>query len=321
MRLAHRALEVGQPQQAEASWRRAIQANPIDPAPRQALASIPHRPDIATTKPSTLTESSLKLTPQRCQPPRRSRLPHPAPRPHRRGSRQLGPSSRRRPRSSTSLISTSPTNSIAKASPATLLPPTTILSSARLHNCSRRIVQRPTKSSPSHMRMADCQARSSQPELALKSYSLAEKLAAQTRQPNLESLADVNEAALQSKSGNSRLRSSALPARHRARQPNLRRRRQRRRLVRLRKISRRLRLLPASRLCLHPEIGLRVAITQPRRDPARPRRNPAANRKAPRPIRCGGSPRISKQPRPRSATGLGATPLDRQRGTLALTIF
>jgi len=51
------------------------------------------------------------------------------------------------------------------------------------------------------LRMADCQAHSSQTELAVKSYHLAEKLAAQTRQPKLESVADLNEAALQSKTG------------------------------------------------------------------------------------------------------------------------
>ncbi len=49
--------------------------------------------------------------------------------------------------------------------------------------------------------MADCQARSSQTDLAFKSYHLAQKLAAQTRQPKLESMADVNEAALQAKAG------------------------------------------------------------------------------------------------------------------------
>jgi tetratricopeptide (TPR) repeat protein len=49
--------------------------------------------------------------------------------------------------------------------------------------------------------MADCQARSSQTEQAVKSYQLAEKLAAQTRQPKLESIADIDEAALQTKSG------------------------------------------------------------------------------------------------------------------------
>jgi tetratricopeptide (TPR) repeat protein len=51
------------------------------------------------------------------------------------------------------------------------------------------------------LRMADCQARASQTELAIKSYRLAEKLAAQTGQSKLESLADVNEAALQAKTG------------------------------------------------------------------------------------------------------------------------
>ena len=37
--------------------------------------------------------------------------------------------------------------------------------------------------------------------MALKSYEMAEKLAAQTKQPKLESIADINEAALQAKAG------------------------------------------------------------------------------------------------------------------------
>src|SRR5208282_3203052 len=37
LRLAHRALEDGHPEQAEAAWRKAMQSNPADPAPRQAL--------------------------------------------------------------------------------------------------------------------------------------------------------------------------------------------------------------------------------------------------------------------------------------------
>ncbi len=52
------------------------------------------------------------------------------------------------------------------------------------------------------MRMADCQARSDHADAALKSYQLAKKLAAQTRQPKLESIADVNGADLQAKAGN-----------------------------------------------------------------------------------------------------------------------
>ena len=51
------------------------------------------------------------------------------------------------------------------------------------------------------LRMADCQARSSQPDVAVKSFEMAAKLAGQTSNPKLESLADVNEAQLQSSSG------------------------------------------------------------------------------------------------------------------------
>ena len=51
------------------------------------------------------------------------------------------------------------------------------------------------------LRMADCQSRSSQTELAIKSYRLAEKLAAQTGQSKLESVADVNDALLEGRTG------------------------------------------------------------------------------------------------------------------------
>jgi tetratricopeptide (TPR) repeat protein len=51
------------------------------------------------------------------------------------------------------------------------------------------------------LRMADCQARSSQTDLAVKSYRLAEKLAKETGQKKLQSVAEVNEAALQAKAG------------------------------------------------------------------------------------------------------------------------
>jgi tetratricopeptide (TPR) repeat protein len=51
------------------------------------------------------------------------------------------------------------------------------------------------------MRMAECQARSRQPDLAIKSYQMAAKLAAQNTSPKLESVANVNEAELQAKAG------------------------------------------------------------------------------------------------------------------------
>jgi tetratricopeptide (TPR) repeat protein len=51
------------------------------------------------------------------------------------------------------------------------------------------------------LRMADCQQRASQGAQAVQSYQLAAKLAAQTQQGKLESVANVNEAALQSEAG------------------------------------------------------------------------------------------------------------------------
>jgi tetratricopeptide (TPR) repeat protein len=51
------------------------------------------------------------------------------------------------------------------------------------------------------LRMAECQVRAGQPADAVKSYHLAGKLAAQTKESKLESVADVNEAALQAKAG------------------------------------------------------------------------------------------------------------------------
>ena len=51
------------------------------------------------------------------------------------------------------------------------------------------------------LRMADCQARSSQADVAVKSFELATKLAGQTGTAKLESLAEVNEAQLQSSNG------------------------------------------------------------------------------------------------------------------------
>jgi tetratricopeptide (TPR) repeat protein len=51
------------------------------------------------------------------------------------------------------------------------------------------------------LRMADCQARASEKAQSIQSYELAAKIAAQTKQPKLESIADVNEAALQAEAG------------------------------------------------------------------------------------------------------------------------
>lgn len=199
MRLAHRAIEVGQPQQAEASWRRAMQANPIDPAPRQALLQFlidQNRYDEAFT----LTESSLKLTPKDA-----NLLVDRGFLAQRRGHPDEALANWNQ------ALTVDPGQRLAHLYIADELDREGKSRDAAAHYNSflQRIAQLQPQDRPAPekviaiaMRMADCQARSSQTDLALKSYRLAEKLAVQTRQPKLESLADVNEAELQSKTGN-----------------------------------------------------------------------------------------------------------------------
>jgi len=59
----------------------------------------------------------------------------------------------------------------------------------------------PEKVIATALRMADCQRRASEKTLAIQSYELAATIADQTKQPKLESIADVNEAALQADAG------------------------------------------------------------------------------------------------------------------------
>jgi tetratricopeptide (TPR) repeat protein len=54
---------------------------------------------------------------------------------------------------------------------------------------------------PVLMRLADCNLRANHPERALKLYALGRTIASQTHQPRIESVASVNQAMLESKSG------------------------------------------------------------------------------------------------------------------------
>ena len=198
MRLARREMELGHPQPAEAAWRTAIQANPSDPAPRQALLRLlidQKRFDEALD----LIDASLKYTPKDA-----SLLVD-----HGILSLQKGQAD----------------VAVADWNQALALDPTRITvhldlayefdregkardAAAHYGAFLARVVHQPVQNRPQPdkliavvLRMADCQARASQPELAVKSYRMAQQLAAQTKQGKLESIADVNEAALQAKSG------------------------------------------------------------------------------------------------------------------------
>lgn len=199
MRLAHRAMEDGEPQQAEAAWRRAMQANPANPGARQGLLRLlvdQHRFDEAFD----LTEASLKYTPNDA-----NLLVDKGLLALQRGHADLALSSWDQ------ALTVDPSQSLAHLYIAYELDREGKAQAAITHYNSflQKIAHQPAQNRPAPdkliavvLRMADCQAQSSQSEPAIQSYHLAEKLAAQTGQAQLESVADVNEAELRAKKGN-----------------------------------------------------------------------------------------------------------------------
>ena len=198
MRLAQRATEDGQPLQAEAALKRAVQANPADPGARQALLRLLIDQD-RFDEAFDLTEASLKYTPKDA-----NLLVNRGFLALRRGYNDQAVASWDRAlavdpnQTRTHLYLANELDREGKAEDAASH------YNAFLQGIARQGTQdrpAPDKIIAIVLRMADCQARSSQTELAVQSYHLAEKLAGLTGQDKLESLADVNEAALQAKAG------------------------------------------------------------------------------------------------------------------------
>jgi tetratricopeptide (TPR) repeat protein len=197
MRLGRKQLANGNPQEAEAAWRRAIAANPADPAPRQALLKFlldQKRFDEAFT----LTEASLKYAPKDA-----NLLVD-------RGLLALqGGHADEALADWERALKADPTQSVAHLYLAHELDREGKAQSAGAHYRSylEKVAQRPEdRPAPDVLvgivlRMAECQVSSSQPEAAVKSYQMAEKLAQQIGQAKLESMADVNEAQLLGKVG------------------------------------------------------------------------------------------------------------------------
>jgi len=197
MRLGRRQLEEGNLQEAEAAWKRAIAANPADPAPRQALLKFllgQKRFDEAFT----LTEASLKYAPKD-------------------GNLLVdrGLLALQRGHADEALadweraLKADPNQSVAHLYLAHELDREGKAQSAAMHYRSflDKIAQQPEgRPAPDVLigivlRMAECQVSSSQPQVAVKSYQMAERLAQETGQAKLESMADVNEAQLLGKAG------------------------------------------------------------------------------------------------------------------------
>jgi tetratricopeptide (TPR) repeat protein len=198
MRLAERALQNNEPKQAEAAWRQAIQADPANPVPRQQLLRFlidENRFDEAFT----LTEASLKYAPRDAnllidRGILALRLGH-----------ADGAVS-----SWTRALAVDPSQTPAHLYLAEELDREgKFLTAASHYNAFlQKIARQGAGNRPPAdkviaivLRMADCQVRSSQTDPAVKSYQLAEKLAAQTQQPKFESMADVSEAELEAQNG------------------------------------------------------------------------------------------------------------------------
>jgi tetratricopeptide (TPR) repeat protein len=198
-RLAQRELAEGQPELAEAAWKKAIQVNPSDPAPRQALLRFlvdRKRFDEAFD----LTEASLKYSPRDANllVDRGLLASH-------KGHPELAVASWDR------ALTIDPGQSLPHLYLADELDregkpkPAAEHYNAFLQQISRQSrQQRPAadKIIAIVIRMADCQSRAAENAQAIASYRLAESLAVQTNQAKLESVADVNEAALQTRQGN-----------------------------------------------------------------------------------------------------------------------
>jgi tetratricopeptide (TPR) repeat protein len=198
MRLARREIEDDQPQQAEASWKRAVQASPADPAPRQGLLQFLIDRD-RYDEAFSLAEASLKLAPK--DP---NLLVDHGLLALRRGDANQARADWERAIAVDSEQMNAHLYLADELDREGKLQPATLHYGIYLGQVSRQSPK--TRPAPDKviaivLRMADCQAQSSHPDVAVKSYQLAEKLAAQTGQGKLESLADVNEAALQAKAG------------------------------------------------------------------------------------------------------------------------
>jgi tetratricopeptide (TPR) repeat protein len=198
MRLARREMEEGQAQPAEAAWRKAIEANPSDPAPREALLRFligQQRYDEAYE----LTQASL------AHAPRDTNL-----------LIDRGILALHKGQSDAAVgdwnqaLEIDPTRLTVHLDLAYELDREGKAREAAAHYGAflARVSQQPARNrlEPAKLiavllRMADCQTRSAQALQAVKAYELAERIAAQTHQSTLESVADVNEAGLQAKAG------------------------------------------------------------------------------------------------------------------------
>ena len=198
IRLARQAMEEGNPQDSVAAWQYAIKANPADPAPRDAwlrYLSQEKRLDEAYR----LTGNWLKLAPKDV-----NLLVN-----HGILAQQFGHADEAE-LSWQKALTVDPSRAEADLYLAAELEKQGKLDDAIHHYEAflTKVVKQPSSNLPPAaslisvaLKLADCNARLNHTDLALRYYKMARTLAAQTGEKKLESFADVSEASLQAKLG------------------------------------------------------------------------------------------------------------------------
>lgn len=199
MRLARKELDAGQPDHAISAWKRAMQANPVDPAPRNALLQY-LTSEKRFGEAYDVSRAAMQRTPRDPQLLVNNGIL----------AMQLGHADE---------AFTSWQKAVA-ADPA--------LADAHLYLAAELDREgKPADAAPHYgafleivahhgadarppapkligvaLKLADCQSRAGHPDQALRSYELARKIAAQTGEGKLESFASISEAGLRARNGN-----------------------------------------------------------------------------------------------------------------------
>lgn len=198
MRLARKELASGKPEAALSAWKRAMQANPADPAPRDAMLQYltdKQRYDEAYE----LTRISLERSPRDAQ-----LLVN-----HGLLAMQMGNVDEAL-KSWRKAIATDPSQIDAHLYIAAELDREgTTGDAVKEYETYMELVARESEATrpPAAkvigvaLKLADCQVRANQPDQARRSYALARKIATQSGESKLESFASIGEATLRAKTG------------------------------------------------------------------------------------------------------------------------
>ena len=210
MRLAQAAMQEGAPQDSVTAWQYAVKADPADSGPRDAWLKYLTQ-EKRFDEAYQLTSSWLKLVPRDA-----ALLVN-----HGILAQQFGHTTEAELSWQKALI-VDPSQAEADLYLASDLEEQGKLEAAISHYEAylAKMAQRPTSSLPPAgnlisvaLKVADCNTRANHPEVALQFYKMAGSLAAQTKETKLESFADMAEAALEVKLGQT---AKALPLYQRA---------------------------------------------------------------------------------------------------------